>query len=76
MKSTLQDLFEVWLSEYINEKGEIELRKTYIGLYKDKDLSEDIFLILRQEKDSFILWNAYPAKNIDDYRKGQLLYKK
>jgi hypothetical protein len=77
-KSTLQDPFEVWLSEYINEKGEIELRKTYIGLYKDKDLNEDIFLVLRQEKDSFVFWNAFERERgkIDKLRKGYLKYWK
>lgn len=78
VKSTLQDPFEVWLSEYINEKGEIELRKSYIGLFKDKDLNEDIFIVLRQEKDSFVFWNAFERdrNRIDKLRKGYLKYWK
>ncbi|MCX7984654.1 MAG: PBECR2 nuclease fold domain-containing protein [Bacteroidetes bacterium] len=52
IKPTLQNPFEVWLSEYINEKGNIELRKSYIGLFHDNTTKEDIFVVLRQEKDS------------------------
>lgn len=78
IKPTLQEPFEVWLSEYITEKGQIELRKSYIGLFKDKDMNEDIFVVLRQEKDSFVFWNAFERdKNrIDKLRKGYLIYWK
>ncbi len=76
VKSTLQDPFEVWLSEYINEKGQIELRKTYIGLFKDKETKEDIFIVLRQEKDSFVYWNSFERRTpqIDKLRRGYLKY--
>lgn len=78
IKPTLQNPFEVWLNEYINEKGEIELRKSYIGLFKDKELNEDIFIVLRQEKDSFVFWNAFERdrNRIDKLRKGYLKYWK
>ncbi len=78
IKPTLQNPFEVWLSEYLNEKGEIELRKSYIGLFKDKELNEDIFIVLRQEKDSFVFWNAFERdrNRIDKLRKGYLKYWK
>lgn len=78
IKPTLQNPFEVWLSEYVNEKGEIELRKSYFGLFKDKETKEDIFVVLRQEKDSFIFWNAFERGRgkIDNLRKGYLKYWK
>lgn len=78
IKPTLQNPFEIWLTEYINENNEIELRKSYIGLFKDKDLNEDIFIVLRQEKDSFILWNAFERdrNRIDKLRKGYVIYWK
>lgn len=39
-------------------------------------MNEDIFIVLRQEKDSFIFWNAFERdKNrIDKLRKGYLKY--
>lgn len=78
IKPTLQNPFEVWLSEYTNGKGEIELRKSYIGLFKDKETKEDIFIVLRQEKDSFVFWNAFERGRgkIDNLRKGYLIYWK
>jgi hypothetical protein len=78
IKKTLQDPFEVYLTEYINEKNQIELRKTYIGLFKDKETKEDIFIVLRQGKDSFVFWNAFQRERgkIDNLRKGYLLYWK
>jgi SPP1 gp7 family putative phage head morphogenesis protein len=78
IKPTLQDPSEIWLSEYINKEGQIELRKSYIGLFKDKDTNEDIFVVLRQEKDSFIFWNAFERERgkIDKLRKGYLKYWK
>jgi len=78
IKPTLQNPFEVWLSEYINEKGEIELRKSYIGLFKDKDTNEDVFVVLRQEKDSTVFWNAFERGRgkIDKLRKGYLKFWK
>lgn len=78
IKKTLQDPFEVYLTEYINEQNQIELRKTYIGLFKDKDTNEDIFISLRQSKDSFIFWNTFERdrNRIDKLRKGYLKYWK
>mgnify|MGYP002078243491 CR=1 FL=1 len=78
IKKTLQDPFEVYLTEYINEKNQIELRKTYIGLFKDKDTNEDIFISLRQSKDGFIFWNAFERRTpqIDKLRKGYIKYWK
>lgn len=78
IKPTLQNPFEVWLSEYVNKKGEIEFRKSYFGLFKDKDTKEDIFIALRQEKDSFIFWNSFERGRgkIDKLRKGYLKYWK
>lgn len=76
IKPTLQNPFEVWLSEYVNEKGEIELRKSYIGLFRDKDTNEDVFVVLRQEKDSTVFWNAFERGRgkIDKLRKGYLKF--
>ncbi|ROL56466.1 phage head morphogenesis protein [Bacteroidetes/Chlorobi group bacterium ChocPot_Mid] len=78
IKKTLQDPFEVYLTEYINEKNQIELRKSYIGLFKDKDTNEDIFISLRQSKDGFIFWNAFERRTpqIDKLRKGYIKYWK
>jgi SPP1 gp7 family putative phage head morphogenesis protein len=78
IKITLQDPFEVYLTEYINEKNQIELRKTYIGLFKDKETKEDIFIVLRQSKDGFIFWNAFERRTpqMDKLRKGYLKYWK
>lgn len=78
IKKTLQDPFEVYLTEYINEKNQIEIRKTYIGLFKDKETKEDIFIVLRQSKDGFIFWNAFERRTpqIDKLRKGYLKYWK
>jgi len=78
IKKTLQDPFEIYLTEYINEQNQIELRKTYIGLFKDKETKEDIFIVLRLGKDSFVFWNAFLRERgkIDNLRKGYLLYWK
>lgn len=78
IKPTLQNPFEVWLTEYINENNQIELRKNYIGLFRDKEKNDDIFIVLRKEKDSFIFWNAFERdrNRIDKLRKGYLLYWK
>lgn len=76
IKAALKDPYEVYLSEYSDGKN-IEFRKTYIGFFKDIDKKEDIFIVLRKEKDSSIFWNAFErGKGIDKLRKGTLLYKK
>lgn len=75
IKPTLQDPYEVYLTLNQSDKGFVEYRKTYIGLFQDKS-KKKYLVVLRERKDSFILWNAYPAKNIDGYRKGQLVYYK
>ena len=78
IKLTLQNPFEVYLTEYINEKNQIELRKTYIGLFKDKETKEDIFIVLRQSKDGFVFWNSFERRTpqMDKLRKGYLKYSK
>ncbi|MEP0860581.1 MAG: minor capsid protein [Ignavibacterium sp.] len=75
IKPTLQNPYEAYLTLYQSDKGFVEYRKTYIGLFQDKS-KKKYLVVLRERKDSFVLWNAYPAKNIDDYRKGQLIYYK
>jgi len=76
LDKTLQSPYEVYLSLYkSSDKGFVEYRKHYIGLFKDKK-KRNYYIIVKEKKDSFIVWNAFPAKNIDDYRKGTLLYAK
>ncbi|WP_337872899.1 phage minor head protein [Ignavibacterium sp.] len=75
IKKTLNDPFEVYLTLYQSDKNFIEYRKNYIGLYQDNS-KRKFLVIIKEKKDSFVIWNAYPARNIDDYRKGLLLYKK
>lgn len=72
---TLQDPFEVYQTIYMSDKDFLEYRKTYIGLFKDKK-RRPFFVVLKMEKDSSIFWNAFPGKNIDNYRRGYLLYAK
>lgn len=76
IKPTLQDPYEIYLTLNQSDKGLIEFRKTFIGLYQQDKSKKKFLVVLREKKDSFVLWNAYPAKNIDDYRKGQLIYYK
>jgi len=79
IKATLQNPYEIYLTEYEDkDKNKKELRKTYIGLFKDKDTKEDIFIVLRMNGDSTIFWNAFERERskIDKLRKGELLYGK
>jgi len=77
IKKTLQEPYEIWMSEYISDKGFLEYRKLYIGLFKDNK-KRTFFTALRMEKDSTIFWNAFPKdiKYMDKLRRGVLLYKK
>ncbi|MEG8946620.1 phage minor head protein [Rosettibacter firmus] len=77
IKPTLQDPFEVYLALYQSDKGFVEYRKHYIGLFKDKK-KRSYFVVLRMEKDSTIFYNAFPynLKDIDRVRKGKLIYTK
>lgn len=75
IKPTLENPFESYLTLYQSDKGFVEYRKNYIGLYIDKSKRKFI-VVIKEKKDSFIIWNAFPAQNIDSYRKGELLYKR
>ncbi len=76
IKPTLQNPFEVFLTEYISDKGYIEYRKNYVSLFKDSK-NRSFFTVLRLGKDGSIFWNAYPQdfKYMDKIRKGTLLFK-
>ncbi len=76
IKPTLQNPFEVFLTEYISDKGYIEYRKNYVSLFKDSK-NRSFFTVLRLGKDGSIFWNAYPQdfKYMDKIRKGALLFK-
>jgi SPP1 gp7 family putative phage head morphogenesis protein len=75
--STLENPYEVWLTEYLSDKNFVEYRKVYIGLFKGKK-NEDIFIALRQEKDSSVFWNMFQRdrNRINKLRRGILLYGK
>jgi len=77
LKPTLQNPFEVYLTEYTNGKS-FEYRKVYIGLFHDTQKREDVFIVLRKEKDSTVFWNAFERKTpqVDKLRKGVLVYAK
>lgn len=78
IKPTLQNPYEVYLSEYLSDKGFIEYRKVYIGLFKGNKKNKNILSVLRLEKDGSVFWNAFPQgdKDIDKNRRGFLIYKK
>lgn len=77
IKPTLQNPYEIYLSEYESTKGFIEYRKVYIGLFKDEK-RRPFFVALRMEKDSTIFVNAFPKNlsELDKLRRGILIYKK
>ncbi|BDQ03506.1 phage minor head protein [Ignavibacterium sp.] len=74
---TLKNPFEVYMALYQSDKGFVEYRKHYIGLFKD-NRKRPFFVIAKQEKDSTIFWNAFPkdTKEINKSRKGTLIYYK
>lgn len=75
LDKTLKSPYEVYLCLYMSDKGFVEYRKHYIGLFKDNK-KRNYYIIVKEKKDSFVVWNALPAKNIDNYRRGYLLYAK
>ncbi|MCF8265818.1 MAG: phage head morphogenesis protein [Melioribacteraceae bacterium] len=80
IKKTLRNPFEVYLTEYedVNKPKHRELRKTYIGLFKNQTGKEDLFMVLRMIGDSSIFWNAFPRGRgkIDQMRTGELIVGK
>ncbi|MDZ4211151.1 MAG: PBECR2 nuclease fold domain-containing protein, partial [Methylotenera sp.] len=78
IKPTLTNPYEVYLSEYLSDKGFIEYRKVYIGLFKGETKGSNIFTVLRMEKDSTVFWNMFPqdVRGIDKTRRGKLIFNK
>jgi len=77
IEPTLKNPFEVYMALYQSDKGFVEYRKHYIGLFKDNK-KRPFFVIVKQEKDSTIFWNAFPknTKEINKSRRGTLIYYK
>lgn len=79
IKATLQNPYEIYLTEYIDEKNnKKELRKTYIGIFIDDETKEDIFIAVNMLGDSSVFWNMFRREKgkIDKLRVGRLLYGK
>ncbi|MCK6606464.1 MAG: hypothetical protein L6Q59_16325 [Ignavibacteriaceae bacterium] len=77
IRKTLENPWEVWLSEYVSDKGFIEYRKDYFGLFRDEK-DRQYYVGIRVERDSTILWNAFPKdeRALDKSRKGYLILAK
>jgi hypothetical protein len=74
---TLQDPYEVWLTEYGNDAGNTAFRKRYIGLFMD-DRIRDYLVVLDLAEDGAVFWNAFSRERakINKMRKGLLLHGK
>ena len=77
IEPTLKNPIEIYMTLCQSEKGFVEYRKLYIGLFKDTK-KRPYFVVLKMGKDSSIFWNAFSRKSseIDKIRKGILIFKK
>jgi len=71
---TLQNPNEIWLTQYEWNNGKTtykELRKVYIGFYKEEPRGKDFAVVLLKGRDGSVFWNSFERKKGIDYlRKG------
>ncbi len=76
LRHTLEDPFEILLTEYATPTGKTRYRKKYIGLYKGEK-EAGVIIVAEIQKDGSVLWNIMNTKkkNLDRQRRGvKLLY--
>ena len=76
LRHTLEDPYEVLLTEYQTESGKTKYRKKYIALFKDEKQT-GMIIVAEVQKDGAVLWNIMNTKkgNLDRQRKGvKLVY--
>ena len=72
--ATMQDPFEIWLVEYVDEMGNEEHRYAYIGVFKGK---KQMLVVFTNVKGKF-LWNFMHSDNkaLNKHRHGECLYSR
>lgn len=76
LRHTLENPYEILLTEYETPSGNTKYRKKYIGLYKGEK-KEDMVIVGEITKDGSVMWNIMNtrAKDLDRQRRGaRVLY--
>lgn len=76
LRQTLEDPYEIILTEYKTPAGKTKFRKKYIGLFRD-DKQEAVIVVAEIGQDGAVVWNIMNTKKkaIDGHRSGvRLIY--
>lgn len=76
LRPTIEDPYEIWLTEYETPGGQTKFRKRYIGLFADPAERTSLVVIGEQGPGHSILWDAFQTKKgtVDRLRAGRLIY--
>lgn len=78
LRHTIEDPYEILLTEYTTPTGKTKFRKKYIGLFRGTRL-EGLVIIGEIQADNTVLWNIMNTKkqNLDRQRRGvKIIYGK
>jgi len=76
LRPTIENPFEIWLTEYQTADGKTKFRKRYIGIYKGAEKKENVIVIGEMGPEMSLLWDAFQVRQgtLDRLRKGRILY--
>lgn len=76
LRPTIENPFEIWLTEYETAGGGTKFRKRYIGLYADASKKMNILVVGEIGPEMSLLWDAFQIreKTLDRLRAGKLIY--
>lgn len=75
LRPTVEDPYEVWLTNMVDGSGQIRPRKRYIGVYAGVAGRENV-VVIAEDGPFGLLWDAFQSKpgELNSKRKGDLQY--
>lgn len=69
---SLRDPSEVWLQAERRRDGRVVYRRAYVTAFEDRSTT----IVAQEDTHGWLTWTMYPARRINDRRRGYLLYRR
>ena len=73
---SLRDPAEVWLTAVTDPRGRTVYRRRFLTVFDAGRRREHSVAVTQEDKDGSLSWTFFPARSVDKFRKGFLLYRR
>lgn len=75
-RAAVENPFEIWLVPMRLKSGKVVMRRRYIGLFEGDRKNRGHLVVVDRYNEGWGAWNSYVRSDIENQRKGYLLYER